>query len=138
MILIVGGAFQGKTAYAKDKYGICEEEIIFCDDVTQCEELVQYIRQEKSLRNIRCITRLQLLIRRLQQESVDIEKAMEALLTYRQDIILLMDEVGLGIVPLQREDRDYRELVGRAGCFLAKRASKVERVLCGVGRIIKQ
>ena len=69
---------------------------------------------------------------------MDIEKAMEALLTYRQDIILIMDEVGLGIVPLQREDRDYRELVGRAGCFLAKRASKVERVLCGVGQIIKQ
>ena len=48
-----------------------------------------------------------------------------------------MDEVGGGIVPVDPEDRIYRELVGRAGQRLAKEAEQVHRVLCGIGVRIK-
>ena len=49
-----------------------------------------------------------------------------------------MDEVGCGIVPLSREDRDYREAVGRAGQKLAEAAREVWRIQCGIPVRIKE
>lgn len=53
------------------------------------------------------------------------------------DIILICDEVGGGIVPLKKEDRIYRETVGRALCCAVKKSDWVERVMCGIGQCLK-
>ena len=53
------------------------------------------------------------------------------------DIILICDEVGGGIVPLKKEDRIYREIVGRALCCAVKKSDRVERVMCGIGQCLK-
>ena len=53
------------------------------------------------------------------------------------DIILICDEVGGGIVPLKKEDRIYRETVGRALCCAVKKSDSVERVMCGIGQCLK-
>lgn len=53
------------------------------------------------------------------------------------DIILKCDEVGGGIVPLKKEDRIYREAVGRALCCAVKKSDRVERVMCGIGQCLK-
>lgn len=53
------------------------------------------------------------------------------------DIILICDEVGGGIVPLKKEDRIYRETVGRALCCAVKKSDMVERVMCGIGQCLK-
>ena len=53
------------------------------------------------------------------------------------DIILICDEVGGGIVPLKKEDRIYREVVGRALCCAVKKSDRVERVMCGIGQCLK-
>jgi alpha-ribazole phosphatase len=54
------------------------------------------------------------------------------------DLILICDEVGNGIVPVEKSERDYRECVGRVLCMLAKEADSVERVQCGIPHRIKQ
>ena len=41
------------------------------------------------------------------------------------------------VTPLDREDRDWRELVGRTCCALAETAEAVYRVHCGLGVRIK-
>ncbi len=51
--------------------------------------------------------------------------------------MLICDEVGGGVTPLDREDRDWRELVGRTCCALAETAEAVYRVHCGLGVRIK-
>lgn len=53
------------------------------------------------------------------------------------DIILICDEVGGGIVPLKKEDRIYREAVGRALCCAVKKSDRIERVMCGIGQCLK-
>lgn len=53
------------------------------------------------------------------------------------DIILICDEVGGGIVPLKKEDRIYRETVGRALCCAVKKSDRVERVMYGIGQCLK-
>ena len=51
--------------------------------------------------------------------------------------LIICDEVGGGVTPLDREDRDWRELVGRTCCALAETAEAVYRVHCGLGVRIK-
>lgn len=53
------------------------------------------------------------------------------------DCVIISDEVGNGIVPIEAFEREYRERTGRILVELAKKAERVERVICGIGQKIK-
>lgn len=53
------------------------------------------------------------------------------------DCIVICDELGCGVVPLDYEDRAWRERTGRLCCELAARADRVDRVFCGLAMQIK-
>ena len=53
------------------------------------------------------------------------------------DIVIVSDEIGYGIVPVDRFEREYREAVGRVCTELAVYADKVFRVVCGIGIKVK-
>jgi len=53
------------------------------------------------------------------------------------DCIVICDELGCGVVPLDFEDRIWRERVGRLCGELAKRADRVDRVFCGIPMTLK-
>ena len=50
---------------------------------------------------------------------------------------IICDEVGNGIVPMDAFEREYRERLGRFLIEVAKRADRVERIMCGIGQRIK-
>lgn len=52
-------------------------------------------------------------------------------------IIIVTDEIGNGIVPIDRREREYRELHGRLCCALAQESLCVYRVICGIESRIK-
>ena len=52
-------------------------------------------------------------------------------------VILVSDEVGYGVVPVDAFQRAYREAVGRTCTKLASFSRKVTRVVCGIGTVIK-
>lgn len=68
------------------------------------------------------------------REKMDKAEVLEEI---EDNAVVVCDEVGCGIVPVERQDREYRELVGEICCELAKRADKVYRVICGMGVVIK-
>lgn len=45
--------------------------------------------------------------------------------------------MGLGVVPVDRAEREYRDEVGKTLCALAARAEQVYRVIAGIGQRIK-
>ena len=53
------------------------------------------------------------------------------------DAIVIANEVGAGVVPMVREERAFREAVGRALCIIAQQAESVTRCVCGIGVRIK-
>ena len=53
------------------------------------------------------------------------------------DITIISTEIGYGVVPMDKGDREWRETVGRTCCYIAKKADEVVRVVCGVGNRIK-
>ena len=52
-------------------------------------------------------------------------------------VILVCDEIGNGIVPIDAFERTYREQTGKILIRLAQEADEVVRVLCGIGQRIK-
>ncbi|MBQ6597406.1 MAG: bifunctional adenosylcobinamide kinase/adenosylcobinamide-phosphate guanylyltransferase [Lentisphaeria bacterium] len=51
--------------------------------------------------------------------------------------VVVADEVGSGVVPVDAGERAYREAVGRALCVIAREAEAVTRCVCGIGVRIK-
>ena len=51
--------------------------------------------------------------------------------------IVTCSEVGGGVVPLDREERAWREAVGRMSCELASQADAVVRMVCGIPVVLK-
>lgn len=119
MKMIVGGAFQGKRTYAEALY----PEITWVDGRScSIEDLSEY-------EGIDCFHEL---IRRLLEE--DKLAKIEEL---NSDVVIISDEIGCGLVPIERFQREYRETTGRICTRLAAQSERVDRVICGVGKMIK-
>lgn len=103
-VLIVGGASQGKTAFAKSI--ALEQNIV--DDLHE-------------------------LVRNAMQSGMDVPKAEDF-----EDMTVVCNELGCGIVPMDAFEREWREAVGRLCCDIAKRAERVYRVCCGIPQCIKE
>lgn len=124
MEMIIGGAYQGKTKYAKEQYP--KTEWISGNSAT-----------EEELMKTRGITDFQEYIRRELKEGKDVSDLAGRLRNNNPDIIIVSQEVGYGVVPVDAFDRKYREAVGRVCTELALQSRKVTRVVCGIGTVIK-
>lgn len=62
---------------------------------------------------------------------------MEETISAYRNLILITEEVGNGIVPMTKEDRQWRDDVGALQVELAQQADEVIRVLCKIGQKIK-
>lgn len=51
--------------------------------------------------------------------------------------VLVLTEMGCGIVPAEQDERQFREMNGRVNCLFAELAEQVIRVIAGVGQRIK-
>lgn len=124
MILIIGGAFQGKSSYAKERFSEIElwtdgencayEEIFSCSGMVHFHRFVQRFLESQALDD---------LPKRLAEEN--------------PEIVIITDELGYGVVPVEAKDRVWREKTGRICTGLASRSKEVHRVICGIGTVIK-
>lgn len=126
MILVTGGAFQGKKAYAAEKFSLKEEDFAdgkscFWDDIYKDKGIFHFHEY----------------IRRCLKEGREISTLAEELIRQNPEIVIVVNELGNGVVPVDAFDREYREAVGRICCALAKEAEEVHRVVCGIGMVIK-
>lgn len=103
-ILIIGGAYQGKTALAKRLY----------PDLLLAQNLHEAVR-----------------------DALAAGRDPMALRESLRGHVITCDEVGCGVVPLDRTDETYREAVGRLCCAIAEEADAVVRVIAGVPQWIK-
>ena len=114
MIFVTGPAGAGKTDYVIS-LGYSEEDISRAE-ITDSPVVADV--QDIAM-NTDCD--IQELVRLLQEKEV-----------------VICDEVGSGIIPVEKDMRKARETVGRTAIELAKRADRVVRVICGIPQIIKE
>ena len=77
-------------------------------------------------------------IERKIREGEPIDDLAEELIRKNPELLLITDEIGYGIVPVDRMEREYREQTGRVCTRLAAYSEKVYRVMCGIGQVIKE
>ena len=123
MKLVIGGAYQGKREFLMQRWGLCDREIA---DASACR-----------YSDIRAIVNYQNLIRQQMEQGLDPADELRQLAGRDSEIILCADEIGMGIVPMDRKERDFRESCGRTLCLAAQMADEVWRVICGIGEKIK-
>ena len=123
-ILIIGGACQGKRAYATETFSLAPEEILPADS-------------EQITESIRCIDALHLRVKTLIETEDNPKEAFDRLAMLCRDKIVICDDILCGIVPLEPAMREWREYTGRLLCLLAKQADCVIRMHCGIVQIIK-
>ena len=51
--------------------------------------------------------------------------------------IVIATELGGGLIPIDKAEREKREAAGRLACLLAERAETVIRVCCGLPQVLK-
>ena len=124
MKMIIGGAFQGKTLLAKKTY----PDIDWVNGADADWEMIA------SAQGILCFHEF---IRKEMKNGNDISELAERLIQVNPQVVLVSDEVGYGVVPIDAFDRAYREAVGRVCTKLAAYSTQVTRVVCGIGTVIK-
>ena len=116
MILIIGGAFQGKLAYALKAYNLTENDV--CD-----------LAISDPVPGCKCYRHLEALSRR----NNDITRFLPLL----EDAVVIARQVNGGIVPMDGAERAWRERHGTFMQELARRADHVTRVFCGLTEGLK-
>ncbi len=128
MILIIGGAFQGKRRFAETIAGKTAD---WCDGRTAGWEDFCHASY--------CVHLPAMVDRMMKTEAAGFSKEsfVSRLLSDGNDKILIGEEVGSGIVPVDAYQRRWREETGRIYCMLAEQADQVWRVTGGLGQRIK-
>lgn len=129
MILITGGAFQGKTTFVKERFSLEDED--FADGGT-CP--LNGFGEKAALNGLHRLVKRML---EAGQSEAEVETAVFSKLSAGNCKIVLVDEIGCGVVPLQKFDRVWRECVGRLSCKLAEKADTVVLMQCGLPTVLK-
>lgn len=127
MKLVIGGYAQGKLNYVLQKYkgeigGVWDGEVP---------------GNGGGEKGVVVINRLHDWIKGSMAEGGCPEEEIFAFLENCPNCVMISDEIGNGIVPIEAFEREYRERTGRILIALAKKADTVERVICGIGQRIK-
>lgn len=127
MILIIGGMAQGKLAYVKHTYQNKNLKIF---------EAVLPSLTEENTSDTLVVNHLNDWIRKNCTKE-ECRQKLQACVEQYPNLIFISDEIGSGIVPMEKQERQWRDMVGNLQVELAEYADEVVRVLCGIGQKIK-
>ena len=124
MILIIGGAYQGKLDYVLEKYP--------GKSVFQCSVEKPEIDLSGDI-----INSLHLMVLAQIRAGLDTLSFLRKILPKIKDKIIICDDISCGVVPVEHETRMWRETMGHSLTLLSKNSDEVVRVFCGIGSRIK-
>ncbi|MDU4884381.1 bifunctional adenosylcobinamide kinase/adenosylcobinamide-phosphate guanylyltransferase [uncultured Clostridium sp.] len=124
MVLVFGGAYNGKLDFVKEQFNVSEDDIFYCgvNEFDFSKKVICGLHKFTYNNILKEINSLQYI-----KENINLFK----------DKIIIADEISSGIVPLKKEDRMWREETGRCLQYLSKESSCVYRIFCGIPTIIK-
>ena len=124
MILIFGGAYNGKLEFVKEKYDIDKEDIFLCSD--------EHLKFDKKV-----LCGLHIFTRACVLKNINSLEVLEDNINSLKDKIIICDEINSGIVPMEKIDRAWREETGRVLQLLSKNSSSVYRIFFGLQEQLK-
>ena len=135
MELILGGYAQGQLGFAKSCY---PDAVVF--DADNFENLFVESIGENGDKNIKIWDNFNLSVKKMIESGKsddEVREMIQKIITFHKNLVIISDEIGCGIIPMNADERHFRDFVGRIQCFLAEKADKVVRVVCGIPQRIK-
>lgn len=126
MILIIGGSYQGKLDFARQRFGLSDAEIQLCDEGT---EAIDFSRRCAAYIDRYALNRVRAGLEPVDPFNENDEKM--------RDMIFIANDISGGVVPVDPVLRAWREACGRMNNRLAARADEVWRLFCGIPRRLK-
>jgi len=126
MILVFGGAYQGKLDYVLDRFGLTGEDVYRCGD--SCADT-------PSGRKV--IYELDKWILALIKGGADTKEALQTFIDNNKDAVVICNDISCGVVPVDEALREWREAVGRAMAELSRESDETIRLFCGIPTRLK-
>lgn len=129
MILITGGAWQGKLKFAME--------------LAECMRMEAGKVAEGKTDGFEAVLDRPIIhdfheyIKRLLKECKSPEAFVDEIERNNPNVIIITNELGCGIVPIDPNEREWREAAGRAAVRLAGASERVYRLVCGIPTKIK-
>ena len=124
MVLIIGGAYQGKLDFAKTAFTLSEDEIFTCGSSE-----IDFSK--------RCINRVEEFTLACVQSGVDPSEYFKAHRDDWKNSVLICEDIFCGVVPMGAEMRAWRQATGRLCQYLSREAAEVSRIFCGLEQKLK-
>lgn len=124
MVLIIGGAYQGKLDFAKAVFTLSEKDIFTCNSAE-----IDFFK--------RCINSIEEFTLACVQNGTDPTEYFKAHREDWEDSILICEDIFCGVVPMRAEMRAWRQVTGRLCQYLSYEATEVIRIFCGLEQKLK-
>lgn len=124
MVLIIGGAWQGKLDWARETFALTDDDVFTCTGAG-----IDFSR--------RCVVHLEEFTLACVDAGVDPVTYFEERADRLADSVLICSDVSCGVVPISVRLRLWRNETGRLCQYLAKRADRVSRIFCGLEQRLK-
>ena len=125
MDFIIGGAYQGKLTFAKNKYGLKDEDVFTCTEDGHMDLSARCVRHIEEF-TLWCV-----------RNSEDPAAYFKAHKTEWQNSVLICRDIFCGVVPMEAEMRAWREQTGRLCAYLSGEAQRVSRIFCRLEQTLK-
>ena len=113
MILIIGGAFQGKLDFAREHLGVTDCFTCTGPEIDFSSGCVRKIETFAACHE-------------------DPVGYFEAHRDQWRDCVLIIEDIFCGVVPMGAENRAWRQKAGRLAQYLSREADRVSRIFCGL------
>lgn len=122
MKFIIGGAYQGKLNFAKTEYGMTDIYECKGPEIDFSHPLIYGI--EKFC--LYCV-----------KEGIEAKDYFESRKPMWENSVLICEDIFCGVVPIEAENRAWREMTGRLCAYLTSEADEVNRMFCGLSQKLK-
>lgn len=118
MVLIIGGAYQGKLEFAKETLGITDVYTCNDDEIDFSKDCIYKIEEFTA-------------------HHPDPVTYFESHREQWRNSVLILEDIFCGVVPMGVENRAWRQRTGRLAQYLSREADRVSRIFCGLEQRLK-
>ena len=124
MTLIIGGAYQGKLAFARETFCLGQEDVFTCDGAH-----IDFGRK--------CVNALEEFTLACVREGIDPVAYLRDRREQWEDTVFICQDLFCGVVPIDDALRAWRHTTGLVCQYLSREAGRFSRIFCGLEQRLK-
>ena len=124
MTLIIGGAYQGKLAFARETFSLAEEDVFTCSGTE-----IDFSKP--------CINALEEFTLACIRQGADPIAFLREHRAQWEHTVFICQDLFCGVVPIDTELRVWRHTTGLVCQYLSREADRVSRIFCGLEQRLK-